>query len=116
LKNPGITPYTDIGKGQQPTVGKFIEAILKGLVNLFGNSIDDSAKTQVWLSASPEVANRGSSGCFWGPVWKGWWTRTYDGSRQEELTALGKDEEERKKLWVWTNDVLQRLTGEGRSA
>lgn len=69
------------------------------------NTVDDAAKTQTYLAASDLIAQRDVRGQYWCPVWS--WTQRYVKCGEEGLTDLGKNEEERKKLWEFSERAVQ---------
>lgn len=94
----GNSPKTAIGNGQQPLVAAWAQILLKKFLGLFmRNTTRDSAKTQVFLSASKRVIEENIHGQYWTPVWS--WRQSYVRSRKDELAGLAKDEKEWKLLW-----------------
>lgn len=96
LISSGLVSATGIGKGQK-ALGPYVEGLVRKLISLFSNTVEDAAKTQVYLAASKDVREKDIHGEYWQAIWT--WTRAYSGVTSEEQTALGKDEEEQKKLW-----------------
>ena len=79
-------------------VGPWGLSLVKNFLGLFmRNTTRDSAKTQVFLSASKRVVEENIHGQYWIPVWS--WGASYLRSRKEELGALARDEEEWRLLW-----------------
>ncbi|KAI9798312.1 MAG: hypothetical protein M1833_004884 [Piccolia ochrophora] len=107
--HPGIAPNTGLGAGGPNPLGPLGEKVVRKLFEPFANSLEDSAKTQVHLAASQDVRERKSHGEHWMPRWS--WTRAYKGCRPEALTSLGKNEQEQKKLWQFSEQAVQRAFG-----
>ncbi len=65
----------------------------------------DSAKTQMVLSASKIVRETDVHGEYWAPKWS--WTQSYIRSEKLELkTNLAKDEEEWRRLWEFCENAV----------
>jgi hypothetical protein len=89
-----------------------MERAVRGFLNLLiGNSTKDSAKTQVYLAGSKSIKENGVHGENWQPAFSTFGS-TYKGCASKEYTQLGRDEEERKKLWAVTVDALRKAVGE----
>jgi hypothetical protein len=79
------------------------------------HSVEDAAKTQVFMAASKSAREKKIRGEYWVPItgWQlgfGHWLKYY-GSVKEELTALASDEGEQKKLWeTCEKAVLRKAT------
>ncbi|KAI9848151.1 MAG: hypothetical protein M1837_000825 [Sclerophora amabilis] len=104
--HPGINPTTGLGEqGGIRYVGSRAAWLVRSLLYPFGNSVIDGAKTPTYLAASEEVRNREVHGEFWRPTWS--WTWAFTGSRKQELTPLARDEEEQRKLWIYSREAVQ---------
>jgi len=101
----GTVAETGMGKGQK-TVGPYLEGAIRGMVHVFCNSVEDAAKTQVYLAASREIREKNVHGEYWVPTWT--WTQAYNGSKKQNLTALGKNEEEQRKLWDVSEEAMKK--------
>jgi hypothetical protein len=71
------------------------------------NTTRDSAKTQVFLSASKRVIEENIHGQYWIPVWS--WGQSYLKSQKEELVGLASDVEEWKLLWEFCEDTTAKV-------
>ena len=97
---------TGLGSDDQQPLGPLGDWAIRGVLNVFSNSGKDSARTQTYLAASPDIAALGISGTYWEPVWS--WALKYIGCKIEELQALGKDENEQKTLWMYSEEAVAR--------
>lgn len=109
--HPGSVASSSLGAGEQIPISQTTQNLLKGLLNRFSNTIPDSAKTQVYLAASREIVERDVHGEYWIPSWS--WTLKYKGCHKEELTALGRNEEEQKKLWLFSEKAVAEALSSG---
>jgi hypothetical protein len=100
---------TGLGSGHQTTVAPTVEKALRGALNVVSNSVKDTAKTQTFLAASPEVVSKDIHGEYWVPSWT--WNRKYQSCHKESLSTLAMDNEEQKKLW----EVSEEVTSRGKS-
>lgn len=105
--HPGNAVRTRMGKNFQSGVGPLLEKFIRALLSIaIGNRLEDCAKTQVYVSANPTVQSKDLSGLYWEPRWS--FARTYRGCKPTELTELGRDPEEVKKMWNFTISALQK--------
>ncbi|CRG88291.1 hypothetical protein PISL3812_05320 [Talaromyces islandicus] len=110
--HPGNAINTTLGTGHQTAVNPTMERAVRGFLNLLiGNSTQDSAKTQVYLAGNKSIKEKGVHGENWEPEFS-MFGSTYKGCAWKEYTQLGRDEEERKKLWNVTVDALRKAVGE----
>lgn len=103
--HPGFAGATGLGHGG---FGAWGGAWAEGLIRLLMkplNTVEDAAKTQTYLAANPKLAQQNAHGQYWVPVWS--WTQRYVRCQPEELTNLGKNEEEQKKLWDFSERAIQ---------
>jgi NAD(P)-dependent dehydrogenase (short-subunit alcohol dehydrogenase family) len=109
--HPGNAIRTRMGKNFQSGVSPFLEGLIRTvLYTAMGNSLPDCAKAQVYVSASSEVKDKDLHGLYWDPQWT--CIRTYKGCRPAELTDLGRDQNEVKKLWEFTVNALKKALNE----
>ena len=73
---------------------------------MFGSTSEDVAKTQVYLAASKEIREKDVHGQYWTPTVT--WRQRYAQCHDQGLTALGKDEEEQRKLWKFSEAALKK--------
>jgi NAD(P)-dependent dehydrogenase (short-subunit alcohol dehydrogenase family) len=107
--HPGNAIMTTMGEGEQHVIPAFLHPYIKHAINFFmGQTIPDCAKTQTWLAASSEVRTNNLHGGFWRPVWTRWWSNKFLACKEEKLTPLAADEQEREKLWAWTKAVVDK--------
>ena len=83
----------------------FVEATVKTLVGKVSNTMIDSSKAQTWLAASEDVLTKDIRGQYWTPVWN--WTLKYRDIKHDPLTALGRDTEEQRKLWEYSEEAVK---------
>lgn len=93
-----------MGNDPQSLISLWLAKLIKCTLGVYmRKAFKDAAKTQVSLSASPEVREKDVHGHYWSPMWLyPMWPRRqqYLGSQKEELsTELSKDEEEWNRLW-----------------
>lgn len=76
-----------------------------------GNTVEDCAKTQVFLAASERLREGDVRDEYWVPRfdWRGRWVSC----QKEELTVLGGNEEEARKMWMFCEDAVE-AAGVGR--
>lgn len=109
--HPGRAPTTEIGDFQQTFMSPAANRWLKWIITLgydVGNTVEDCAKTQLFLSASKIVKEDDVSGEYWVPKIN-WWLR-YVGCGKEELTSLGRDEGEAGKMWEFCETAVHKLS------
>lgn len=75
---------------------------------VMGNSTRDSAKTQVYLAASPLIIEKHLHGVFWMPQFS-LIRRAYKGCEPERWTILAEDADEAQKLWECNMGVLKEV-------
>ena len=75
---------------------------------LLNNTTEDTAKTQVFLSASDHIGTEKVTGEYWVPTMS--WRLNYLGSQKEELTGLGQDEGEWSRFWEICEEAVQKAT------
>ena len=112
--HPGRAPTTEIGDFQQTFMSPAANRWLKWALTLgyrVGNTVEDCAKTQVFLAASRRVAEEDVRGEYWSP--KISWGLRYVGCGKEELTALGRNELEWRQMWEVCDDAVQRASMQG---
>jgi hypothetical protein len=110
--HPGNAIGTALGTGHQTAVNPTAERMIRSALDVaIGNSTLDSAKTQVFLAGSTYVKEHGTHAEFWSPSFSVL-RRAYKGCAAEEYTVLGRDEEEREKLWRVTVDAFRKAVGE----
>ena len=97
---------TGLGSGYQTSVAPSVEKVLRGALNVVSNSAKDTAKTQTFLAASPEVVSQDIHGEYWVPSWS--WNRKYQSCHKEALNTVAMDEEEQKRLWEVSKEVTTR--------
>ena len=108
----GVTGDSGFGSGSLGPGFQWVERTIRGLVNSFANTVEDSAKTQVWLAASRQVKERDIHGQYWVPLFS--WRNWYLNCQQEELNPVAKDEKEQRKLWEFSEKALEKAEREGR--
>lgn len=101
---PGFAGATNLGHGGLTAWGAWAESVIRMLMKPL-NTVEDAAKTQTYLAASPLVAEHNVHGQYWAPVWS--WTQRYVKCEQEGLTELGKNKDEQKKLWEFSERAVQ---------
>ncbi|KAL9028130.1 MAG: hypothetical protein Q9196_003457 [Gyalolechia fulgens] len=89
--------------------GAWAESLIRLLMKPL-NTVEDASKTQTYLAANVELAQQNVHGQYWAPVWS--WTQRYIRCQPEELTNLGKDQEEQKKLWDFSERAVQGSCGQ----
>ena len=75
-------------------------------MGVFGNTVEDGAKTPTFLAASKEIRKRNVHGQYWVPNWS--WTKRWTGCGKQELSELARDEEEQRRLWKWSEGICER--------
>ncbi|KAL8798231.1 MAG: hypothetical protein Q9182_006837, partial [Xanthomendoza sp. 2 TL-2023] len=104
--HPGFAGATALGQGGfRAWGGTWAESIIRLLMKPL-NTVEDASKTQTYLAASPCIREQEVGGQYWVPVWS--WTQRYIRCQAEGLTKLGEDEEEAKKLWVFSEQAVER--------
>jgi NAD(P)-dependent dehydrogenase (short-subunit alcohol dehydrogenase family) len=107
--HPGRAPTTEIGDFNQtfmsPAASRWIKWILT-LGYRVGNSVEDAARTQVFLVASGRVGEEDVRGEYWVPRLD-WWGR-WVGCEKEDLTVLGRDEGEVGRLWGFCEGAVAK--------
>ena len=88
-------------------LARVIRNTIKFLARTFANTVEDAAKTQVWLAASEKVTSNNVHGQYWEPTWS--WLNYYRGCKQAEVTPLAADEEERKRSWDFSVDAIRKV-------
>ncbi|KAI9839377.1 MAG: hypothetical protein M1838_004344, partial [Thelocarpon superellum] len=82
--------------GQQHPVPMVVQNCLRKTIGLFTNSAQDSARCEVFLAASKEVADKDINGEYWEPTWS--WSQRYTGCKViKNVTPLAVNVEEQKK-------------------
>lgn len=106
--HPGAAVGTSLGTGHQKAIGPTMERIVRSALSVtMGNTTADCAKTPVYLAGSKYVKDHETHGEFWTPNFS-LLGRSYKGCGKEEYTALGRDEDERKKLWSVTVEAFNK--------
>jgi hypothetical protein len=90
-----------------PAANRWLKWIITLGYNV-GNTVEDCAKTQLFLSASKIVKEDDVSGEYWVPKIN-WWLR-YVGCGKEELTSLRRDEGEVGKMWEFCETAVHKLS------
>lgn len=103
LRGSNLETFTGHG-GFGAWGGAWAEGLIRLLMKPL-NTVEDAAKTQTYLAANPKLAQQNAHGQYWVPVWS--WTQRYVRCQPEELTNLGKNEEEQKKLWDFSERAIQ---------
>ncbi|KAL8941609.1 MAG: hypothetical protein Q9211_001758 [Gyalolechia sp. 1 TL-2023] len=110
--HPGFAGATGLGQGGfRAWGGAWAESLIRLLMKPL-NTVEDASKTQTYLAANVELAQQNVHGQYWAPVWS--WTQRYIRCQPEELTNLGKDQEEQKKLWDFSERAVQGSCGQAR--
>ncbi|KAI9859809.1 MAG: hypothetical protein M1830_006286, partial [Pleopsidium flavum] len=109
--HPGSVAETGMGKGQK-SLGPYLEEAIRGVIHLFCNSVEDAAKTQVYLAASKQIRVKNVHGEYWAPTWT--WTQAYNGSQKQKLIVLAENEREEKKLWEVSEEAINKATAPDR--
>ncbi|KAL8701844.1 MAG: hypothetical protein Q9224_000311 [Gallowayella concinna] len=108
--HPGFAGATGLGQGGfKAWGGTWAESIIRLLMKPL-NTVEDASKTQTYLAASPRIREQEVHGQYWVPIWS--WTQRYIRCQAEELTKLGEDKEEAKKLWAFSERATE--TGNGK--
>lgn len=100
----GFAGATGLGAGGfKAWGGAWAEGLIRFLMKPL-NTVEDASKTQTYLAASTQVRQDDVHGQYWAPVWS--WTQRYIRCQPEELTGMGKDQEEQKKLWDFSERAV----------
>ena len=100
----GVAGETGFGEGTVGPRFRWLQRAIKETCIMLANTVEDSAKTQVWLAASKDVRERDIHGQYWVPVWS--WANWYLRCEEEEPTAVAKDEVEQRKLWEFSEMAM----------
>jgi NAD(P)-dependent dehydrogenase (short-subunit alcohol dehydrogenase family) len=109
--HPVRAPTTEIGDFQQTFMSPTANRWVKWMVTLgynVGNTVEDCAKTQTFLSASRKVREDRVGGEYWVPRIN--WRLRYVGCQKEELNALGKNEAEWKRMWEFCEEAVRKAS------
>ena len=109
----GVTGDSGFASGSIGLGFPWVERTIRGIINSFANTVEDSAKTQVWLAANRQVKERDIHGQYWVPLFS--WRNWYLSCQQEELNPVAKDEKEQQKLWEFSEKALEKADREGRA-
>ena len=107
--HPGRAPSTEIGDFQQTFMSPAANRWLKWIITLgynVGNTVEDCAKTQTFLSASQRVRRENVRGQYWVPKIN-WWLR-YAGCQKEDLSMLGRDEGKARRMWEFCEEAVRK--------
>jgi hypothetical protein len=81
---------------------------------LLNHTTEDTAKTQVFISASDHIKNEKVRGEYWVPVMS--WRLRYLGSQKEELTSLGQDKGQRNLFWEICEEAVKKTNTSSRES
>ncbi len=85
--------------------------MIRNVINIVSNTVQDSAKTQVYLAGSQYVVENDVHGQYWLPTWS-LVSRRYRGCHQVQTSALARDQTEWERLWRWSEEAVRRSLGE----
>ncbi|CAK4102292.1 unnamed protein product [Aphanomyces euteiches] len=75
--------------------------LLRWIFSLFQISADDGAKTQLYVATSDDIVKNDWHGMYFVPI-----------AKLSETNANGKNAEEAKKLWAFTEALIKEKVGE----
>ena len=116
LTTIGRTPETGIAEIENRLMGPQALRWMKAILScgyMLTHSVEDAAKTQIFMSASKVVREGNIHGEYW-VISSAWWPTvghwpTYQGSIKENLTVLGADREEWRKLWDFCVRAVRKV-------
>lgn len=77
------------------------------------SNADSRPFAETFLAAGAEIRENGIHGQYWTPQWS--WTQRYLGCQEEELTGLGKDQNEQRKLWEFSEQAEQKASDRNKT-
>lgn len=100
-----------MGNGERVPIPDVVQTVLRRyLFSAVNSTLEDCAKTQVYLAGSHDVVDKDVHGEFWVPVLS--WTMRFKSCKKEELRARHNDvrEQAQKKLWDFSEEAIKAVS------
>lgn len=113
--HPGMIVRTGLGgDGSSLGIPKFLETIVRGVLNVFSLNCQEGAMTQVYLATSKDVPEKEIHGRMYAPALG--WTFRYAGVKEiTPQSGPGNDAQLAGRLWEYSDEQVREVMRKGRS-